>query len=513
MRTKAEHMATLIFGFLHRILRWGAIKNPKSVLRHLPTLKTDVMFVVQLCPEEYGQDALRLFQFLYQLGLKHEDNHTAHIDDCVRLRHPFKQPRSAQVLADEFSQRDATTMVRRLVRGERLVWGESNVISLERLGRTGADGPALGLAYWMQSGKGHVILSKDETGTQGIQELHFNAAATGFVCAISGMRGYVLDRGFQSADAAGAPTAVVSCAICGERAADSEYWECAYCKLYLCDGCHSRLPGFKAQVHRLVSKDLTSTIQTESKEISAPLSSLAADVAVGTQFLDEADTRRIAELQQLDRENLSQQLCAVEAQRREFARQYREAQDKVGRLQCKIKEEEQRYAQLQADYDGQIQATAASAVGPKAAATKPDHSSAATAESATSVRRDRPEDDPLLQSSAHPKDITTDQCHGFVNKIRGDWESLVERRAGWHGTLRHLGADLYSNPLHFVNEILQVSGSNAPASRHSHSSLGPSILPPVPAHPTHTAHKFFYFGDLPPRVANPPPIEYRRQHI
>ena len=467
MTESLTQVAILIFGYLYQVLQWGAISEPNCILQKLPSFKLDLMSIVQMCPEK-AQSAVRLLQLLYQ----HKDilpgvRFKRDFNDCLRLKHPFERYKSPEPSAK------ASPLVRPGTGGIiELAWcddgvSRSNKISLKPNGRTADDALQWGLGFWCQSGERKISLSKDEGGTQSVHSLQFNAENTGFFCPVDGQRGYVLDdRKFDSPDAAGAPTHMTNCTRCHKDLYGVPCWKCAVCLRFLCDDCHAEVP-----VHATpelndpsTSSPIRSTLSIESAP--TPLLKLATEVSIARQLLGEAATQRVADLHQLEKEKLSQQLCRAQDRQRKSAENYQDARSEIERLKARLQEEQERNKQLLDDFDKfKNTRTAVHAQNPRAS---PAPSKSAPAESTVvsetrASRRDRPEDDPLIvhaDNKTHPRDIQIKQCRDFIAKIRRDWEGLEERRKGWNGALRHLGADLYSSPLHFVNEILQNIGDN-----------------------------------------------------
>ena len=309
-------MAIRLFGYLHQVLQWGTIRDPARILLQLPTLKLDVMFVVQLCPEK-AQAAVRLLQLLYQHNVK-----------------PAEDP----------SPQD-----------------------------------------------GHE--SEDDSDA----ELSLSAT----------------------------PALTTK-------------------------------PSVSAQTRPALPL----------KSPATPLLSLATEVSIARQLLGQAATQRVADLQQLEKEKLSQQLCFAQDRQRKSAQDRHEALAKVDRLKARLQEAQELYNQLLSEFEKSKDTRTVAVTQPAAASPAATTSAAVdsnTVNEPRATRRDRPEDDDLIvraDSKTHPRDIQVKQCRDFIDKIRCDWEGLEERRRGWDGALRHLGPDLYSNPLHFVNEILQNIGDN-----------------------------------------------------
>ena len=458
-------MAILLFGYIYEVLQWGAITEPNNILQKLPTFKFDVMFMVQLCPDG-AQSAVRLLQLLSQ----NEDIDPVHLPkrdlyDCLRLQHPFERYQSVQ------TPPEPSSATRPLTEGiVELAWCDDGVsrsgkISLKPSGRTGDDALEWGLEFWCRSGERQISLSKDEGGTRSVHLLQFNATNTGFFCPVNGQRGYVLDdRNFDSPDAAGAPTHLTRCAMCDKDLNGVQCWKNIMCPIFLCDACYDKSSACAPAEDEPVDP-AQSRPTTLIKSSPTPLLRLATEVSIARQLLGEAETQRVADLQLLEKEKLSQQLCLAQDSQRKSAQDYQEALSQVERLKARLQEEQERYKQLLSDFDTTKDTRTAAAqpqqVSPTTQTSAPAESAVTSAPRVST--RDRPEDDTLIvdtDSKTHPRDIHVKQCSDFIAKIRRDWEGLEERRRGWNGALRHLGADLYSNPLHFVNEILQNIGDN-----------------------------------------------------
>ena len=458
-------MAILLFGYIYEVLQWGAITEAHKILQKLPTFKFDVMFMVQLCPDR-AQSVVRLLQLLSRSDDISPDHLLKRdLHDCLRLKHPFERFQSAQAPAEPASIRPLTGGI------VELAWCDDGVsrsgkITLKPSGRTGDDALEWGLEFWFRSGERQISLSKDEGGTRSVHLLQFNAANTGFFCPVNGQRGYVLDdRNFDSPEAAGAPTHLTCCAMCNKDLNGVQCWRNIMCPIFLCDTCYDKSPASTPAEDEPAVDPVPSLPTATIKSPSTPLLKLATEVSIARQLLGEAETQRVADLRQLEKEDLSQKLCFARDSQRKSAKDYQEALSQVERLKARLQEEQERYKQLLSEFDKTKDTRTAAAQPPQVS---PTTQTSAPAESAVASAprvstRDRPEDDALItnaDSKTHPRDIEVKQCRDFIAKIRRDWEGLEERRRGWNGALRHLGADLYSNPLHFVNEILQNIGDN-----------------------------------------------------
>ena len=259
---------------------------------------------------------------------------------------------------------------------------------------------------------------------------------------------------------------MTSCAMCRTDLSAVQCWKCTVCLLFLCDTCHADLP-----VHTTPALTTEPAFSCPPRPASptrcsaTPLLRLATEVSIARQLLGEAGTQRVADLQQLEKEKLSQQLCFAQDRQRKSAQDSQEMRSQVARLKSRLQEEQERYKQLLSEFNNSKDTRTAATQPPRTSVTTTARSTASstTVTEARAPRRDRPEDDALIinaDKKTHPRDIHVKQCRDFIAKIRRDWEGLEERRRGWNGALRHLGADLYSNPLHFVNEILQNIGDN-----------------------------------------------------